>query len=173
MVVMLVRRTLFVSAQFCRTRCRARGNVIFTMALINAFCVIDLFKPAGWSTQLECIDRTCFQPGSDVFGEVFTFSSISRCLGKKAVTRLVNPTTGQLLIIVRRSDGRSEVDLDRLKLRARLHVAAASLQSAGTGGVLAGWHNLRLCIGREKYPGRIERLVSWEGQLPRVVRSSW
>lgn len=62
------------------------------------FCVVDLTQVAGWMTQIECIDRTCFQEGSDVFGEVFhTFSSvpIAAATVQRVLIRLVNPTTGQ------------------------------------------------------------------------------
>ena len=68
-------------------------------AVINAvMCIIDYTQVAGWSEQLDCIERTCFKEGSDVFGEVFhTFSSIAPIarVVQGVVTKLVNPTTGQ------------------------------------------------------------------------------
>jgi hypothetical protein len=61
-------------------------------------CIVDYTQVAGWNTQLDCVERTCFQEGSDVFGEVFhTFSSvapISKVL-QRVVMRLINPSTGQ------------------------------------------------------------------------------
>lgn len=69
------------------------------MTILNIImCVIDLTQVAGWMTQIDCIDRTCFQEGSDVFGEVFhTFSSVPGAAAavQRIFVRLVSPATGQ------------------------------------------------------------------------------
>jgi hypothetical protein len=32
-------------------------------------CALDLLFPAGWEEQLDCVERACFMPGSDVPGD--------------------------------------------------------------------------------------------------------
>jgi hypothetical protein len=69
------------------------------MGILNLFmCIVDLTLVAGWMAQIDCIDRTCFQEGSDVFGEVFhTFSSVPAAAAsvQRIFIRLVSPVTGQ------------------------------------------------------------------------------
>jgi len=73
--------------------------VPYYLALLNGVvCIIDLTQVAGWVTQLDCIDRVCFQQGSDVFGEVLhTFSSVPPIANaiQGIFIKLSNPNTGQ------------------------------------------------------------------------------
>lgn len=67
----------------------------YTQAIM---CIIDYTQVAGWMTQMDCIERTCFQEGSDVFGEVFhTFSSIPHIAYaiQGVFMKLTNQNTGQ------------------------------------------------------------------------------
>ena len=73
--------------------------VPYFFAIINmVFCLLDLTQVSGWLQQISCIQRTCFQQGSDVFGEVFhTFSSIppvARTI-QTVFMKLTNQQTGQ------------------------------------------------------------------------------
>jgi hypothetical protein len=71
----------------------------YFLAILNGIvCIIDFTQVAGWMTQLDCIQRTCFQQGSDVFGEVFhTFSSVPPIANaiQGIFIKLTNPNTGQ------------------------------------------------------------------------------
>lgn len=71
----------------------------YLLAMLNAImCLLDLTRVSGWAAQLSCIRQTCFQEGSDVFGEIFhTFSSIPPVarVVQRVFTRLLNPQTGQ------------------------------------------------------------------------------
>jgi hypothetical protein len=71
----------------------------YLFAVINAImCLIDYTQVAGWSDQLDCVERTCFKESSDTFGEVFhTFSSVPpiAIAIQGVVTKLANRNTGQ------------------------------------------------------------------------------
>jgi len=71
----------------------------YLFACINIImCVLDLTQVGGWLAQIQCIQRTCFQQGSDVFAEVFhTFSSIPPIAMtiQRVFVRLTNPQTGR------------------------------------------------------------------------------
>ena len=71
----------------------------YLLAFINAImCLIDYTQVAGWSDQLDCVERTCFKESSDTFGEVFhTFSSVPpiAIAIQGVVTKLANRNTGQ------------------------------------------------------------------------------
>jgi hypothetical protein len=97
----------------------------YFLAYIQAImCIIDYTQVAGWMTQMDCskfspclalhtplsvvhlttacvrlaVERTCFQEGSDVFGEVFhTFSSIPHIAYaiQGVFMKLTNQNTGQ------------------------------------------------------------------------------
>ena len=73
--------------------------VPYYLAMLNGVvCIIDLTQVAGWVTQLDCIDRVCFQQGSDVVGEVLhTFSSVPPIANaiQGIFIKLSNPNTGQ------------------------------------------------------------------------------
>lgn len=63
-------------------------------------CFVDFTQISGWDEQLDCIERTCFQTGSDdaALAEVFhTFSSVPDAADQMKVVflRLVNVVTGQ------------------------------------------------------------------------------
>ena len=71
----------------------------YFFAMINLIlCVLDLTQVSGWLQQMDCIQRTCFKEGSDVFGEVFhTFSSIppiARTI-QTVFMKLTNQQTGR------------------------------------------------------------------------------
>jgi hypothetical protein len=73
--------------------------VPYYMAMLNmVLCVLDLTQVGGWMTQMDCIERTCFQEGSDVPAEVFhTFFSIAPIANQiqRVFMRLTNQQTGQ------------------------------------------------------------------------------
>tara|TARA_B110000211_G_scaffold67350_1_gene77840 strand:- start:197 stop:1729 length:1533 start_codon:yes stop_codon:yes gene_type:complete len=52
-------------------------------AIDTLMCLIDYFKPSGWSDQLECVELTCFR-GPDAAADVATFFSMNIILGRFA-----------------------------------------------------------------------------------------
>lgn len=52
-------------------------------AIDSLMCLIDYFKPSGWSDQLECVEMTCFQ-GPDAAADVATFFSMNIIIGRFA-----------------------------------------------------------------------------------------
>ena len=69
------------------------------IVIFNAvMCALDLLFPAGWDEQLDCVERACFMPGSDVPGDIYhTFLSIDPIMDQIALVfeKLMNPTTGK------------------------------------------------------------------------------
>jgi hypothetical protein len=52
-------------------------------AIDTLMCLIDYFKPSGWSEQLECVEMTCFK-GPDAAADVATFFSMNIIIGRFA-----------------------------------------------------------------------------------------
>jgi hypothetical protein len=71
----------------------------YFIAMLNAFlCLVDYIQVAGWLDQLECIQNTCFEEGSDVPAELFhTFTSIPAIANtvQTVLSKLLNRNTGQ------------------------------------------------------------------------------
>jgi len=69
------------------------------IVILNAvMCALDLLFPAGWDEQLDCVEKACFMPGSDVPGDIYhTFLSIDPIMDQIALVfeKLMNPTTGK------------------------------------------------------------------------------
>tara|TARA_B110000858_G_C17808721_1_gene479557 strand:- start:5417 stop:6949 length:1533 start_codon:yes stop_codon:yes gene_type:complete len=67
-------------------------------AIDSLMCLIDYFKPSGWSDQLECVEMTCFQ-GPDAAADVATFFSMNIILGRFAaiMDATMNSRTGKRL----------------------------------------------------------------------------
>ena len=52
-------------------------------AIDTLMCLLDYFKPSGWSEQLECVELTCFK-GPDAAADVATFFSMNIVIGRFA-----------------------------------------------------------------------------------------
>lgn len=49
---------------------------LLMLAIDLLFCLIDYFKPSGWSEQLRCVEQTCFK-GPDASADLYTFLSMN------------------------------------------------------------------------------------------------
>lgn len=144
--------------------------VPYFFAIINAIlCLLDLTQVGGWLEQISCIQRTCFQEGSDVFGEVFhTFSSIppiARSI-QRIFTRLTNPQTGQSYS----ASSSGQIDVPNIEGGAaetpRAHVCAECFTCEIPElraifmlvGVVYG-----CALDGEMYPGRVENSCMMNG----------